>query len=93
MIREFNLGAIRWVVKEDNARLEDLKLLGLCEFPKSLISIYSDKIDDDLIQQTIYHEVIHAILDTMGESELSENDKFVQGFAILLHQFEKTKSE
>ena len=30
------------------------------------------------------HEVVHGVLDTMGEFELSENEKFVSSFASLL---------
>ena len=33
---------------------------------------------------TFIHEVIHGILDTMGESELSGNEKFVCTFSSLL---------
>jgi hypothetical protein len=91
MIKEFVLGGIKWTIKNDELRLDDLKLLGLCEFPKSLISIYNKEIDGNLVEQTIYHEVVHAILESIGENELSANDKFVQNFALLLHQFEKTK--
>ena len=91
MIKEFTIGGIKWAVKSDEARLDDLKLLGLCEFPKSLISIYEKGIDENLTQQTLYHEVVHAILESMGETELSANDKFVQNFSLLLHQFETTK--
>lgn len=32
------------------------------------------------------HEVIHGILDTMGEIELSSNEKFVNTFAGYLYQ-------
>jgi hypothetical protein len=92
MIKEFTLGAIKWEIKTDDNRLDDLNMLGLCEFIKSTISIYEKGMDTNLIEQTIYHELVHAILDTMGERELSANDKFVQNFALLLHQFEKTKS-
>ena len=35
-------------------------------------------------ENTFYHELIHAILDTMGESELSNNEKFVCSFAGFL---------
>ena len=91
MINEFTLGGVKWTIKIDESRLDDLKLLGLCEFPKSLISIYEKGIHKSLIEQTIYHEVVHAILESMGENELSSNDKFVQNFAILLHQFEISK--
>ena len=33
---------------------------------------------------TFMHEVVHGVLDTMGEFELSENEKFVSPFASLL---------
>lgn len=33
---------------------------------------------------TFIHEVVHGILDTMGESELSRNEKFVSTFSSLL---------
>lgn len=33
---------------------------------------------------TFIHEIVHGILDTMGESELSGNEKFVCAFSSLL---------
>ena len=33
---------------------------------------------------TFIHEVVHGVLDTMGESELSSNEKFVSAFSSLL---------
>ena len=33
---------------------------------------------------TFIHEVVHGVLDTMGESELSNNEKFVSTFSSLL---------
>jgi len=91
MIKEFNLGGVTWSVKIDNSRLEDLCLLGMCENPKALISLCDDGINAEIIEQTLYHEVVHAILDSMGEKELSADDKFTQRFAMLLHQFETSK--
>ena len=35
---------------------------------------------------TFIHEIIHGILDTMGETELSSNEKFVNTFAGYLYQ-------
>lgn len=34
--------------------------------------------------QTLWHEIIHCILDNMGEDELSSNEKFVNIFACML---------
>ena len=33
---------------------------------------------------TFYHELTHSILDTMGEDELSNNEKFVSSFSSFL---------
>lgn len=36
------------------------------------------------MQNTFLHELVHCILDTMGEKELSGNEKFVNTFAGFL---------
>ena len=43
-----------------------------------------DKQSDDSKRNTFYHELIHSILDTMGWSELSKDEKFVNTFAGFL---------
>ena len=43
-----------------------------------------DKQSEDCKVNTFYHELTHAILDTMGESELSRNEKFVSCFSSFL---------
>ena len=45
----------------------------------------------DYIEASFYHELVHGILDIMGKRDLSANEEFVEGFANLLHQYEKTK--
>lgn len=37
-------------------------------------------------EQTYLHEVVHNILSAMNESELNNNEKFVDTFSALLHQ-------
>ena len=37
-------------------------------------------------QQVFCHELVHAILEKMGEEELCGNEKFVDVFGSLLHQ-------
>ena len=48
-------------------------------------------------ENTYWHEVIHCILDTMGENELSLNEKFVSSFAGFLTEcyrsMERDKNE
>ena len=73
------------VVKEE--RLDDNKLGTICVAEgvlriannfSNLQQCESSKIN------TFIHEIVHGILDTMGESELSGNEKFVSTFSSLL---------
>lgn len=43
-----------------------------------------DNIPERMKVNTYYHELTHSILDTMGESELSANEKFVSCFSSFL---------
>lgn len=38
------------------------------------------------IQETYWHELVHAILESMGEHELNDRESFVERFAYLLAQ-------
>ena len=73
------------IVKEE--RLDDNKLGTICVAEgvlriadnfNNLKQCESSKIS------TFVHEIVHGILDTMGESELSGNEKFVCTFSSLL---------
>ena len=62
---------------------------GLCFLGAGYIEI-ADKVNKGDLQSatskinTFYHELTHAILDTMGDKELSNNEKFVCCFAGFL---------
>lgn len=43
-----------------------------------------EKHSESCKENTYYHELTHVILDTMGESELSANEKFVSCFSSFL---------
>ena len=92
---EFTLGALKWKISLDTNELQKDNCYGKMMFTAKLITLsnhhHGFDIDVDSIEQTLYHEVTHAILDTLGEHELSNNEEFVQKFSLLLHQFEKTK--
>jgi len=48
----------------------------------------------EMIEQTFLHELLHFILDRMGENELRDNEKFINMFSGLLHQYiESNKGE
>lgn len=58
--------------------------LGTCAAHKA--KIYLEKsLDRGVKEQTFCHELIHAILFSMGITE--HDEKFVDGFATFLHQY------
>ena len=52
---------------------------------------WSKTIKREQVEQTFYHELVHAILSDMGKVELSRDDEFVDLFAQLLYQYEKSR--
>lgn len=73
------------IVKEE--RLDDNKLGTICvaEGTLRIADNFSNlKQCESSKINTFIHEIVHGILDTMGESELSGNEKFVCTFSSLL---------
>lgn len=76
------------VVLEENGDAQ----VGTCSLFESTITIYRTFLSNnktynqsvESMVNTFYHELTHAILDTMGETELSSNEKFVNAFAGFL---------
>ena len=83
----------------DDEKMHKEGALGLCYSDQNKIYLSRTTIDDgkkiklpaDKIQSVYIHEVVHYILHTMGEVELSANEKFVETFSSLLHQFLNSK--
>ena len=42
------------------------------------------------MEASFCHELVHAMLETMGKHTLSEDEELVEGLANQLHQFMKT---
>lgn len=51
---------------------------------------YGQTITDKQNQNTYFHEIIHMMLDQIGEFELSKNEKFVQNMGNMLFEFLRT---
>ena len=71
----------------NNERLDDNKLGTICvaEGVLRIADNFSNiKQCESSKINTFIHEVVHGVLDTMGESELSSNEKFVSTFSSLL---------
>lgn len=94
--KTFKLGGITWKVKFRKKLLNEKRdeLRGQCDWDKSTIYLATTDdgraIPEDMQTQTLYHEVIHAILVTM-DHPLKYEEPFVQTFSTFLHQFETTK--
>ena len=66
----------------------DSGCLGECCVSEGFVDIaYTSrgrKICDSVRLNTFFHELTHCILDTMGENEMSNNEKFVNTFSGFL---------
>jgi len=51
----------------------------------------SNTLNHKEVFRTFYHELVHAILREMGEEDLNDNERFVEGFSRLLVQYELSK--
>lgn len=68
-------------------RIEGNKLGSICLAEGKLLiadNFSTRKQSKSSMTNTFVHEVVHAILDTMGETELSGNDKFVSTFSSFM---------
>lgn len=92
--KSFKLFATPIEVVFDNNRMQDMECYGLAEYSFSKITLADahelKPLSEGKIMDTFYHEKVHMILDTMGERDLSENEKFVDTFAKLLRQSDET---
>lgn len=83
----YQVGGVKMEVRRVD-RCDD-NVMGLCFLGAGYVEIADtinkdDKQSDGSKVNTFYHELTHAILDTMGEKELSSNEKFVNCFAGFL---------
>jgi hypothetical protein len=82
---EFNLGAHKITVRK-NLRLKDC--YGEWFTYKKEIQLARPKKDwsEFFAFQVFVHEAVHAVLETMGRQDLSENEAFVDGLSEAITQ-------
>lgn len=92
--KKFKVFASTISIHFDNERLSNDNLLGDCSFTDNRINVCSKYKGEELpecsVVDTFYHEKIHIILDSMGEHELSKNEKFIEVFARILRQSDES---
>lgn len=80
----FSLAGSNWSV----VYLPHMEELGKCDPEKQIIFIRMD-MNKQTTEQTFYHELVHAIMFTMGK--LNHDEEFVDTFGAFLHQYQTTK--
>ena len=81
-MKKFKLAGATWTVKYT----DHIHELGRTDNDRHIIYV-SNRQPEQGQELTLLHEVVHAILFTMGETE--HDEKFVEAFAQLLYQYEK----
>ena len=82
------------VVKEDAQLMQDRDWCGSADYQKDVITLLPKSAhynaSNAKLEQTFCHELVHAILFTMGKT--NHDEEFTDAFGSLLHQFERTKA-
>lgn len=85
--KTFNVGGQLITVSEPQ-QLDDNTLLGECSLSQGYLRIADTArgkcVTAESKRNTFFHKLTHLILDTMGEDELSGNEKFVNTFSSFL---------
>lgn len=89
----FKLAGRRWEV----ARVEHIEsgedgsgTLGRAHDAKARIELHADQ-SDECMQHTFCHELVHAILMTLGRDKLNDDEGLVDAIGNLLLQYEQTR--
>ena len=90
---KFTLGGTEYRVKIEDSSIDNA-VVAQVSYPEALVSISSrskgKQCAADYMEASFYHELVHAMLETMGKHALSEDEELVEGLANQLHQFMKT---
>lgn len=86
---KFNIAGMEYKVVRQSEQKGGTKY-GMMNNIKNEVVLF-EKMDDTPISfqqavQTFWHEIVHGILDNMGETELSNNEKFVCTFSSMLNE-------
>lgn len=74
-----------FVIKKERLESDDLGECCVAEGRINIARTFNGKNQSESVQiNTFYHELVHVILDTMHENELSRNEKFVSCFSSFL---------
>lgn len=64
------------------------QILGYCQYLDNVIQINEDA-SPERQEQTLYHELVHAIFFETSNNEFQDNEKLVDSVGLMLHQIVK----
>jgi hypothetical protein len=80
----------KWYSVEVVEAMKDKDDMGRVHYPEQKIKIglrnnrTGRKFSSESVKETFWHELVHAILEDMGEQRLNNREDFVEGFAARL---------
>jgi Zn-dependent peptidase ImmA (M78 family) len=86
VVASFNLAGCQWTVLS----VAHMTEMGLCDPETHTIKIRAS-LPEQAQEATFYHELVHAVLFTMGKT--NHDEEFVDTFGGLLHQYSRTMNE
>ena len=81
----FTLAGFEWAV----VLRADLSEYGRCD-PTTQVIYIREGMNKQLTEQTFFHELVHAIMFSMGQT--NHDEVFTDAFGTFLHQYDKTKN-
>ena len=85
----FHVGGIEYEVKFVTNECNDSNF-GRIEYFTSEVKLQKERNDKPIsrgqLTQTFWHEVVHSILDAMGDNERNNNEPFVTCFSSILNE-------
>jgi len=89
MLSKFKIGANEWIVG-DRTNPGNQNELGVCVYAQNTILLDTicegDHVSEISRESTYWHEVIHAILYSMGMNDLTKDETFVQTLSVFIRQ-------
>ena len=93
--KQFSLGGKTFKIKRNDGIDYDMNRRAEFDPGRQEINLAyklgNEVMHEELVEQSFYHELVHAILKTLNRETLNKDEDFVDNFATMLHQYMKTK--
>ena len=76
-------------VKQLN-KVKNKMTVGMSDYPNQKIILNTQDLGIDLLNQALYHEMLHWIFFLLNEFEICNNEKLIDSAALLLHDSMKS---